>query len=99
MEGATIFLIVCGAIVLLIGILLGIFVYTDFFVVCVFSIMFLIPAVCNHYRDPMESDLKDGKAHYVEKRVINIEGNDTTIYSTYHLEWNKGWKYGRPSEE
>ena len=99
MEAITIFLIVCGAIVFFIGVILGIYLDSDLFVVCAFSTCFLIPAVINHYRGPMESDLKDGKAHYVEKRVINIEGNDTTVYSTYHLEWNKGWKYGRPSEE
>lgn len=99
MEVATIFLIVFGSIVILIGILLGIFLHHDFFVLCAFSTLFLFPAVIIHYRNPMDRDVKDGKAHYVEKRVINIEGNDTTIYSTYHLEWNKGWKYGRPSKE
>lgn len=65
-----------------------------------FSIMSLLwfmlfPLV--NYPEPMLSDVRDGKAVYVEEKHISIDKNGDTIYNytTYHLEWLPEWEYGR----
>ena len=56
---------------------------------------FLFPLV--NYPGPMKSDVRDGKAVYVEEKHISIDHNGDTLYNytTYHLEWLPEWEYGR----
>ena len=55
----------------------------------------LFPIV--NYPEPLESDVRDDKAVYVEEKHVAIDQNGDTLYnySTYKLEWLPEWKYGR----
>ena len=50
-----------------------------------------------NYPEPTKSDVKDGKAIYVEEVNVGLDANGDTLYnySTYRLEWLPEWKYGR----
>ncbi len=55
----------------------------------------LFPLV--NYPEPTKSDVKDGKAIYVEEVNAGLDPNGDTLYnySTYRIEWLPEWKYGR----
>lgn len=51
----------------------------------------------SNYPYPTVSDLKDGKAIYIEEVTVGLNANGDTLYnySTYSLEWLPEWEYGR----
>lgn len=68
-----------------------------FMVISLFSLVWFTLFILINYPDPMSSDVKDGKAVYVEEKHISIDQNGDTLYNytTYRLEWLPEWKYGR----
>ena len=61
------------------------------------SIIFFFLFGILNWPEPIKSDVKEGKAVYVEEKNVGLNSNGDTLYnySTYHIEWLPEWKYGR----
>ena len=68
-----------------------------YMVFSIFSILWLCLFPIVNYPQPCKDDVKDGKAIYIEEKNVGLNASGDTLYnySTYHIEWLPGWKYGR----
>ena len=64
---------------------------------CLLFIIWFELFLLSNYPEPTKSDVKDGKAIYVEEVNVGLDANGDTLYnySTYRIEWLPEWKYGR----
>lgn len=61
------------------------------------SLPFFFVMVLSNWPNPTNTDVKSGKAIYVEETHLCLDQNGDTVYNykTYHVEWLPEWKWGR----
>ena len=68
-----------------------------FMLFSLFSLFFLMFFGVTNWPNPTDSDVKNGKAIYIENHQVGLNEQGDTIYNykTYKKEWLPEWKYGR----
>ena len=65
----------------------------EYLFLLLFAFIFFIVGLAVQYSIPTNTDVKEGKAHYVEQCHIEIINGDTVNnYKTYKIVWNQNTK-------
>lgn len=88
MIGATILFTIAG-VILLLGIIVGAYTNTpEWLLVTIVSAILSICGVVGLESTPRNTNVREGKAHYIEQNHIEVVNGDTiNTYKTYKIEW------------